>query len=54
MKKKALSLALCAALAASILPAALVMADDAKPYEGVTLSFWAGNAEYNEGTMAVL
>lgn len=54
MKKKVLSVALAAAMAATMIPAASVMAEEEKPYEGVTLTVWAGNAEYNDGTIAVM
>ncbi|MDO4307665.1 MAG: ABC transporter substrate-binding protein [Eubacteriales bacterium] len=54
MKKKALSMVLAAALAVGMIPATVVMAEEEKPYEGVTLNVWAGNAEYNEGTIAVM
>ena len=52
MNKKVLSLILAGTMVMgfSAVPA---MAEE-KPYEGVTLNMWAGNAEYNEGTKAVM
>lgn len=54
MNKKALSIIMAGAMTAGMMvPTTVAMADDAKPYDGVTLTFWGGNAEYNEGTQAV-
>ncbi|MBQ9065554.1 MAG: carbohydrate ABC transporter substrate-binding protein [Blautia sp.] len=52
MNKKVLSVALCGVMAMGI-PTVSAVAEE-KPYEGVTLTMWAGNAEYNEGTKAVM
>ncbi len=51
MNKKALTLILAGVMAMGLSTAAMA---EAKPYEGVTLTFWGGNAEYNEGTQAVM
>ncbi len=53
MYKKGLSIVLAGAMALSMFPAA-ASADEAKPYEGVTLKWWGGSAENNTGTQAVL
>ena len=52
MNKKVLSVALAGVMAMGI-PTVSAFAEE-KPYEGVTLTFWAGNAEYNDGTQAVM
>ena len=52
MNKKILSLILAGMLTTGL--ATGFAAADEKPYEGVTLTLWAGNAEMNEGTEAVL
>lgn len=54
MKKKVLSIVLAGVMAMSMLPVSAVMADEAKPYEGVTLKWWGGSAENNAGTQAVM
>ncbi len=53
MNKKVLSVILAGTMALGMLPAT-VMADEAKPYEGVTLKWWGGSAENNAGTQAVM
>lgn len=50
MNRKSLSLILVIVMISMMLVSA---AAEQKPYEGVTLSFWGGQAEYNEGTKAV-
>ena len=52
MNKKLLSLLLISALIVStmMLPALA----EGKPFDGVTITFWGGQAEYNEGTQAVI
>ena len=52
MKKSALAVLMAAVMTVGCVPAT-VMAESEKPYDGVTLTFWAGNAEYNDGTKAV-
>ena len=50
--RKILSLTLAVALALTLLASVSAFAEE-KPFDGTTLTFWGGNAEYNEGTIAV-
>ncbi|MEI3199746.1 MAG: extracellular solute-binding protein [Lachnospiraceae bacterium] len=54
MKKSVMSTILAAAMAIGAMPGTVFAGEAAKPYEGVTLSMWIGNSEYNDGTKAVL
>ncbi len=54
MKKSVLAVALAAAMTVGTVPATVFAEDAAKPYEGVTLTMWIGNTEYNAGTQAVM
>lgn len=53
MNKKLLSMALAVMLMIGMLATVSAHAE-AKPFEGVTITFWGGQAEYNEGTQAVI
>ena len=53
MNKKLMFLALAVALAVTMLVGASALAEG-KPYEGVTITFWGGQAEMNPGTLAVI
>ena len=54
MKKSVMSTILAAAMAIGAMPGTVFAGEAAKLYEGVTLSMWIGNSEYNDGTKAVL
>ena len=54
MKKSVLAVALAAAMTVGTVPATVFAEDAAKPYEGVTLTMWIGNTEYNAVTQAVM
>ena len=54
MRKKILSVLIAGALTAGVLPAT-VFAEDAKPYDGVTLSVFVQTAtDYNDGMKAIM
>ena len=48
MKKSVMSTILAAAMAIGAMPGTVFAGEAAKPYEGVTLSMWIGNSEYND------
>lgn len=52
MNKRILSLVMAVALAVSIF--AFSAMAESKPFEGVTITFWAGQTELNPGTLAVI
>ena len=54
MKKSVLAAMLAAAMTVGTMPATVFAEEAAKPYEGVTLTMWIGNTEYNAGTQAVM
>ncbi|MGN8630596.1 ABC transporter substrate-binding protein [Blautia sp. HCP3S3_G3] len=54
MKKSVLAAMLAAAMTVGTVPATVFAEEAAKPYEGVTLTMWIGNTEYNAGTQAVM
>ena len=53
MNRKLMSLTLAIALAVTMLMGVCASAE-AKPFEGVTITFWGGQAELNPGTLAVI
>lgn len=54
MKKSALAVVLAAAMTVGTVPATVFAEGSEKPYEGVTLTMWMSNSEYQDGTKAVL
>lgn len=53
MKRKLFSMVLVVMLMIGM-AAFPAIAEEKKPFEGVTINFWGGQAEYNEGTKAVI
>ena len=53
MNRKLMSLTLAVALAVTMLMGVCASAE-AKPFEGVTITFWGGQTELNPGTLAVI
>ncbi|MBQ1492154.1 MAG: carbohydrate ABC transporter substrate-binding protein [Blautia sp.] len=53
MKRQVLSLILAGSMLVAAMPATLAYAEE-KPYDGTTITLWCGNAEANEGTLAVI